>query len=323
MRVFSTLATFFFLSLATLSAHNHYEGADSSSPNCPQFSIGADLLVWKPINSDNEFVTIVDFDPDPNQIRYQNFHYSWEPGFRVFVGMKPACSRWEFVLSYEQLNVKDHQSFVGSIDRLAISDLSFEPTFLAFENAFGSSSQDYQAVEVAAYYGRCLCDGHLFRPFTALQYLHLERAIHFSSTAPVALSSAFRGDYKGVGFTIGAEYTYNWLYGLAFYTKGGVTLNIGELNSKFHTNSPTQEVLIPAQYKNEGMHIIPELRLVLGLNKSFCVCGQELVAKLNYEFIDFINAPTIPSLQGNGSVAGFAGGNLGFHGFTFGLTAGF
>lgn len=288
------------------------------------FSAGADFLLWKPKSSDGDFVNVININTYPPEVRYQEFGYDFEPGYRLFLAMKPSRSQWEFMATYEEINTNDQQSFPGGTGLSATSPLTFDPISLLYLNASATSCYRYQAAELAAYYNFSLCENHLFRPFVALQYLELKRKVHFSGITDLAalISVDFSSRYSAAGLTLGTEYVYEWLCNLQFYARGAATLNVGSLRTKINRQSNDPDVL-STQFHGHLSPLVPELRLAVGLKKSFCLFRQEVIAKAGYEFVDFFNTAQAPYTSTGGFHQSLTGAHFGFHGFTLGLESGF
>ncbi len=323
------------------------------------FTVGADFLYWTPCISNNHYA--VEFDTDivsdleigtvDAKAKYKFLDCDWEPGYRAYVGINDVFGCFDLMLTYTHFDAESS----GSIRRSPGSNrilLSYPDPVI---QDIGDSARAHWDLQYRHYeatigypveFGKSSC--FEVTPFSGLQLVTMnqkrhERLSETVSEGPSDLQEIHRKvDYWGMGSMLGLAYSYKIFDCLSWNGRFGGQIVIGqaEAKDKFRFVGDVQIlqeegeelrlVDVEADYETrfkskDECFCFPGWHLRSGLSYNVCLCGWEVNAKLGYEYIQWIDAPTFLSYEteGLGIMSSVNRSSLTMYGFFAGLDVSF
>ena len=292
--------------------------------------VGVELLVWKPCIDDLDYAVTTDVAVNaPGTTAVGKSHcleHDYSPAVRIHLSLPDVWCGWNLKSSYTYFSDKESDSVSGGAGMVHSTIINPEHFAGPLVSAFANHKISYQTWDLLMSYDCCLCDSHQISPFFGLEFVSMDRKINAGANdGATDVRLSWDGDYWGIGFKAGSDYRTPICDCWEFYSTASGTLTTGE--------SCVDNLQVPAagsvRYKKEECVCVPGWHLGLGFNYSDCWCGQEVTASIGYEYLQWLNTPSMRRFNSdfvNGS--GFNGssnnnGSVGFHGFNFGLAVAF
>lgn len=300
--------------------------ADDFANICTTFKASLEFLYFKPCVEQDICAfrgnAIVTFDTERESGHYENWDYSWRPGFRIFLGKDFAFGT--MAGSYLYLNNKRSNQFsIANSDDILTSPINFGP-FTNFAELIATHRFDYQNFDLffeLPFHLFCL---DLLIPYVGIDGLVLNQRVDLKGTSEDSLQyfeERQKANYWGVGLKAGSTILYSlnscWdlfgqfggsmIYGPLDEEVNGQTLSSESANLNFHTTSHPNLLLT-------------SLKLRIGFDFHMMQCSCPFTARIGYEFIEWFHLwayrtlnPTIDNTTKHNR------GNLQLNGLTLGL----
>lgn len=326
-KLFGILSAVFAVGMLSAQANG------TCNPCCEQEEgafIQADVLVWKAARTGLDYALEGDVYGNGQIVdgRMHSVDFDWNLGFRLGLGYRLPCDRWDIKLLYTRF----HSTADGSISDDNASNLNpnivasrIHPLIMPVsgyaEKVSAEFEVGYDVVDLLLGHGYCPCPSFELHPFIGLRALFLNQTFTVDYKGHDFASTGnglwWESDYNAFGIHGGTDIYYHVCGDFSFYgnLSGSVLFGKADGHQKQKVGSSPEDVVDVME--PDMFQAICGCHGALGIMWERC-CGDTVVAvTFGYEVHKWTSVPEVREFYNADHIALSSdnhGADLGFHG---------
>ncbi|ADI38625.1 Lpg1974 family pore-forming outer membrane protein [Waddlia chondrophila] len=321
------------LTFASLTTTAQADCWDSSCNDCcPDITVGVDWLYWSPCINDRHFALTTD-GVDVNTHYFCN---EWDFGSRVYAKLGNWWNGFNGALIYTYINPKTSSSLKSDAIILSVAAPDEIPSFNDLDAKW---ELQYQTLDAVLSYSIDVTQNRCFKieVFSGLTWIDVKQKTEyvFDLNEGGFTNRNFdrQNDFWAVGPCLGLNSSFSFFDCFKIFGTLKTNLVVGETASKDvlfrkvagdEKDSVKDEILTTCKVKDRCF-CLPGLHLASGIEYEICLYETTFGLRLGWEYVQWINAPTFPCYELDGSRVRSAPStnNLTMQGIFFGLNSTF
>lgn len=313
---------------------------DSCNDCCMEIEVGADWLYWTPCISDQHFAWEV--YENQNGVGFKT-HYmcdNWDSGVRVWGGIKNIWNDFNGYLIYTYINPEAEGSVTSSDNNLYLSWPSPIGEFEEFNGDRVASKWEfeYQSLDAILSYSIDVTRNQCLNveAFSGLTWVSMKQ------DRTDSLFNEFGGEYEdslvwhrkvdvdAIGPTFGVRTSLRVCDCFNVFGTIQTSLVVGEskVNESMRIIESDESEVNQNDYNwtaKDECFCFPGLHLLAGVSYDLCVCDWTVGLRLGWEYVQWINAPSLPwyELNSGATRSAFSSQNITMQGIFVGFNAEF
>jgi len=299
------------IGLASLTNAVQADCWDDCNDCCLEIEIGADWLYWTPCIGDQHFA--VEVGPPSEAFKTYYMCHDWDSGVRVWGGIKNIWNDFNGYLIYTYIKPQA-EGVANASSPGAIYFSNPSPISLNTGDRVESNWElEYQTLDAILSYSidvtrnPCL-DIEAFSGLTWVSIEQNRKDSIFGISADEIVDSADwyrRVDVDAIGPTFGINTSLRVCDCFNIFGTIQTSLVVGE--------SKTNETISVQEFEEDDQNYewtakdecfcFPGLHLLAGVSYDLCVCDWTIGLRLGWEYVQWINAPSLPWYEQNSGAA--------------------
>lgn len=310
---------------------------DSCNDCCMEIEVGADWLYWTPCISDQHFAweaLPINGDVSGREFKTHYMCDNWDSGVRVWGGIKNIWNDFNGYLIYTYINPEAEGNVTSPDNNLYLSWAN--PVFLESGDRISSKWElEYQSLDAILTYSIDVTRNQCLNveAFSGLTWVSMKQdrtdSIYDQYGQESEDSAVWHRtvDVDAIGPTFGVRTSLRVCDCFNVFGTIQTSLVVGESKSDESLyvdrfEEPEENVKWTAK---DECFCFPGLHLLAGVSYDLCVCDWTIGLRLGWEYVQWINAPSLPwyELDSDATRSAFSSQNITMQGIFVGFNAEF